>query len=307
MLFYRRAFSGASDVQAMLALAAAFPADNLHIVDLPYRFSSWALDDPANVGLWVDAEGQLLAWAVMQTPFWTVDDVCYPGAPHLVPHILAWADGRAQQMLQADKGLPCWVTMAFAGQTERIRALEEAGFTCQADVGEDSWSKVLMRRPAQAPVAEYSLPEDFAIRPLAGESEVAAYVALHRAVFESRSMTEAWRARTLRWPEYVPDVDLVVVAPDGRLAGFCIGWLDPNIAGEIVGRIEPLGIHADFRHLGLGRAVLSECLQRLHRHGARYILVEADNYRDAALDLYESAGFRVSQDVLVFRKDYPGV
>ncbi len=171
-------------------------------------------------------------------------------------------------------------------------------------MGEDSWSKVLMRRPAQAPVAEYSLPEDFVIRPLAGESEVAAYVALHRATFESRSMTDEWRTRTLRWPEYVPDVDLVVVAPDGRLAGFCIGWLNHNIAGETVGQIEPLGVHADFRHLGLGRAVLSECLRRLYRCGARHILVETDNYRGAALDLYESVGFRGIQDVLVFRKDY---
>ena len=194
--------------------------------------------------------------------------------------------------------------MAFAGQTERIRALEEVGFSCQADVGEDSWSKVLMRRPAQAPVAEYGLPSGFTIRPLAGESEVDAYVALHQAVFESRSMTVEWRARTLRWPEYVPDVDLVVVSPDGSLSGFCVGWIDPNIAGEIVGRIEPLGIHADFRHLGLGRAVLSECLRRLYWHGANHILVETDNYRGAALDLYESVGFHVDRDVLVFRKDY---
>ncbi len=117
MSIHQRAFSGQADVQAMLALAAAYPAENLHIVDLPYRFSSWALDDPANVGLWVDAEGQLLAWAVMQTPFWTVDYVCHPGASHLLPYILAWADERARQMLQTEKGLPCWFAMAFAGQT----------------------------------------------------------------------------------------------------------------------------------------------------------------------------------------------
>jgi len=304
MMTQQLAFSGQSDAQAMLALAAAFPADNLHIVDLPYRFSSWALDDPANVGLWLDAEGPLLAWAVMQIPFWTVDCVCHPDAPHLLPHILAWADGRARQMLETENGLPCWFATAFAGQTGRIYALEEAGFACQADIGEDSWSQVLLRHPTPASIAEYSLPVGFTIRPLSGESEVAAYVALHRAVFESRSMTTAWRARTLCRPEYIPDADLVVIAPDGRLAGFCIGWLAPNVAGEAVGHIEPLGVHPDFRHLGLGRAVLSECLRRLYRCGAHHILVETDNYRGAALDLYESVGFRVDRDVLVFRKDY---
>jgi len=48
----QRRFGGAADIQAMTALARASAADNLHVVDLPYRFSSWALDDPANVGLW---------------------------------------------------------------------------------------------------------------------------------------------------------------------------------------------------------------------------------------------------------------
>lgn len=302
----QRAFSGQADVQAMSALAAAFPADNLHIVDLPYRCSSWALDDPNNVGLWIDAEGQLLAWAVMQTPFWTVDYACHPDALYLLPRILTWVDHRAHQMLQTGMGLPCWFAMVFADQTDRIRTLEEAGFSCQADVGEDSWSKVLLRRSAQVPFAEYNLPANFTIRSLAGEGEVGAYVALHRAVFESRNMTVEWRARTLRRPEYVPDVDLVAVVPDGRLAGFCIGWLNSNVAGEIVGQIEPLGVHADFRHLGIGRSILTECLRRLYRRGAHHILVETDNYRGAALDLYKSVGFRVIRDVLVFRKDYAG-
>jgi len=36
----QQVFSAASDVRAMLALAAAFPDDSVHVVDLPYRFSS---------------------------------------------------------------------------------------------------------------------------------------------------------------------------------------------------------------------------------------------------------------------------
>lgn len=49
----------------MEALALDFRADNLHVADLPWRFSSWALDDPQNVRLWTDADGRLLAWAVL--------------------------------------------------------------------------------------------------------------------------------------------------------------------------------------------------------------------------------------------------
>jgi mycothiol synthase len=301
----QREFSGETDKRAMIALAQAFPTDNLHVVDLPYRLSSWALDDPDNIGLWVNAEGQLLAWAVMQTPFWTIDYAYHPDTDmNLHQQVLAWAEHRARQVLDTPSGRPCWFAMVFANQMDRIRELEEAGFVSQADVGEDSWSKVLMQRSAQVSVADCALPAGCIIRPLAGESEVEAYVRLHRAVFESKNMTAEWRARTLRRPEYLSDLDLVAIAPDGRLAAFCVCWLNKNSEGRPSGQIEPLGVHTDFRKLGLGRAILSEGLRRLHLGGAHRVYVETDKYRDAALELYEAVGFRVIQDVLVYRKDY---
>jgi ribosomal protein S18 acetylase RimI-like enzyme len=307
MIIREARFSGDADAQAMAALSRAARAGHLHVTDLPYRFSSWAFDEPDNARLWSDADGRLLAWAVMQTPFWTIDYAIHPGAEgELHPRVLAWADGRARAVLDTASGRPSWFVNVFAGQAGRIRDLEAAGFACQSDVGEDSWSKVFMRRQSSEPAPDLSLPAGFVIRPLAGDGEVEAYVDLHRAVFESRNMTVAWRARTLRRPEYVPDLDLVAVAPDGRLAAFCVGWLDRD-AGEVVGQVEPLGARADFRRLGLGRAVLSECLRRMRGFGARRVFVETDNYRNAALDLYESAGFRAIRDVLVYRRDYGGV
>lgn len=304
----QRKFSGETDLQAMAALSHAAPAGNLHVVDLPYRFSSWALDYPDNIGLWVNAEGQLLAWAILQTPFWAIDyayDAYHLHADqNLHRQLVAWADSRARQILDTPGGRPRWYVNVFADQAGRLRDLEEAGFASQANVGEDSWSKVLMQRPAQMPVADCTLPAGFTIRPLRGESEVEAYVELHRAVFESKSMTVEWRARTLRRPEYLPDLDLVAVAPDGRLAAFCICWLDKSAEREISGQVEPLGVHEDFRHLGLGQAILSEGLRRLQLAGAKRMVVETDSYRNAAFNLYESVGFRVIQDVLVYRKDY---
>jgi len=301
----QRAFFGEPDVQAMMKLARAFSADNLHVVDLPYRLSSWALDDPDNIGLWVNAAGQLVAWAVMQTPFWTIDYVCDPGAGSDVhSQILTWADQRARQARDTPSGRPCWFVMAFATQTERIRDLESAGFASQADVGADSWSKVLMQRSAQMPVFDCASLPDFVIRPLAGESEVEAYVRLHRAAFGSENMTVEWRARTLRRPEYRSELDLMGVAPDGRLAAFCVAWLTSESEAQSSGHIEPFGVHQDFRRLGLGRAVLGEALRRLHRCGAHTVYVETDVQRTAAVELYESLGFQVTRKVSVYRKDY---
>jgi ribosomal protein S18 acetylase RimI-like enzyme len=197
-----------------------------------------------------------------------------------------------------------WFVGVFAHQAERIRDLEAAGFASQANVGEDSWSKVLLCRSADMPVPDYSLPAGFTIHPLAGENEVEAYVQLHRAVFESRNMTVEWRRRTLRRPEYRPDLDLVLAATDGRLAAFCVCWLDSDLEGEPSGQIEPLGVHKDYRGLGLGRAILSEGLRRLSLSGADRVYVETDQQRNAALGLYEEVGFRPMHEVLVYRKDY---
>ena len=161
-----------------------------------------------------------------------------------------------------------------------------------------------MRHAGQIPSDVRPLPDGFVIRPLAGEQEVAAYVELHRAVFQSKSMTIAWRQRTLARPEYIPGLDLVAVASDGRLAAFCICWLNRKSGEGISGQIEPLGVHEEFRKQGVGRCILTEGLRRLQEQGAQAIYVETDNYRNEAFTLYESAGFRVVQDVLVYRKDY---
>ncbi len=120
-------------------------------------------------------------------------------------------------------------------------------------------------------------------------------------------MTVEWRARTLRCPEHLSDLDLVAVAPDGSLAAFCVCWLDKNSDGGPKGQIEPLGVHEDYRGLGLGRAILCEGLRGLYTCGADGVYVETDNYRNAAMELYEAVGFRVIRDVLAYRKDYRGV
>ena len=305
MKIKQRAYAGAVDDQQMMALAHLLPADNVHVVDQPYRFSSWALDEPENTQLWVDEHGNIVAWVVMQTPFWSIDYACHPSVSDEVhPQLLAWADQRAQQLVGSGFGRPIWFVNVFVEQEQRIRDLEAAGFASQAHVAENPWSKVLMQQSAPTVDSSHTLPAGFAIRPLAGLREVAAYVDLHQTVFASKNMRVEWRTRTLQQSAYRPDSDLVVAAPDGRLAAFCVGWLHRGVDGSR-GQIEPMGVHPDFRSLGLGRAILAEGLRRLYAQGAQEVFVETDNYRDAAFALYESVGFRVARDVLVYRKDYP--
>ncbi len=266
----------------MLALANASVANNTHVVDWSYRFASWAFDDANNVALWVNDTDELIAWA----------------------------DARALAVVNTRFGRPLWFINVMIHQHERMRGLEAMGFANHADVDKGSWSNVLMalsplpfgerlKEGASRPTP--NLPLGFTICPLDGEREVDGYVALHRAVFESESMTAEWRRRTLAQPGYTPDLDLVLVAQDGSLCGFCVCWLDGDSRR---GQVEPMGIRADMQGKGLGKMLLSEGLRRLSAHSATEIFVETNNFRNAALVLYESVGFRVRHDILVYRKDY---
>lgn len=305
MQLIHRAFHGPDDWPLIAGVVHARPQDHPHVVDLPYRLCSWAFDDPANCAIWEDRNGQVMAWAALQTPFWCIDYALHPAAPPTtLPTVLAWADRRAQLLQSTPFARPIWFVNRFKGDAEQS-TLEAFGFVSQADVGENSWTKVLFRKEAQQHLTKPALPDGFQIRPLNGRSEIDAYVTLHRAVFQSESMTTAWRERTLCHPAYQPDCDLVLVDPHGQLAGFCIGWYAPTGPDQQpAGQIEPMGIRADVRGRGLGKALLLDCLDRLRSAGATALFVETDSDRDAAFRLYQSVGFHVVRDVIVYRKDY---
>jgi ribosomal protein S18 acetylase RimI-like enzyme len=276
----------------------------MHVVDLPYRLSSWGLDDPANSRLWFLPSGQLAAWAVLHLPFWTLDFTCEPALDELLlPEMLAWAERRALELRREPVNRECWFINVFADQAQRLALLTAAGWADQSDLGEDSWSKVWLRRPVDLPVRDYRIPPGFTIRPLGGQAEVAAYVDLHRATFGTKNMTLDWRRRTLQQPVYRPELDIVVEAPAGGLAAFCIGWLQ-QVDGHLCGQVEPLGCHPHYTRYALGRLALNEVLRRLLQAGVESLHVETDNYRNTALGLYEYMGFELERNVLVLRKDY---
>jgi mycothiol synthase len=305
MPLLQRTFGGPVDWAHMKAVIDAQPSEHLHVVDLPYRLCSWAFDEPANCALWEDAAGRVLAWAAFQSPFWSIDYALHPLAPpDCLPAILAWADQHARTIQGTLFARPCWFINGFTGHQDGP-VLEAAGFHSQADVGEDSWTKVLFERSTTPLPDQRALPEGLRIRVLGGPAKVDAYVALHRAVFGSENMTSGWRQRTLAHPDYLPQLDLVAVDADDRLAGFCVGWFTPHGPhGQPSGQIEPIGVREDMRGSGLGRALMAECLARLAAAGATSVFVETDNYRDAAFKFYTAMGFRIAQHVTVYRKDY---
>jgi ribosomal protein S18 acetylase RimI-like enzyme len=126
----------------------------------------------------------------------------------------------------------------------------------------------------------------------------------YRGDADKPEMTPDWRLRTLQNPDYHPQLDVIVAATNSNLVAFCIGWLDHHSGDETYEQMELLGCHPDCRKYALGRVALCESLRRLQQLGARQVILETDNYRNTAFRFYESLGFQVSKDILIYRKDY---
>ncbi len=281
-----RAPAGDADFSLITELIHAAPPLSRHLVDFPWRLSSPALQSADDARLWATADGTLVGFAAWQVWWATLDVYVHPGSQRrdVEAAVFDWA-ARHFQALDRERGypLPYWIE-AREDDAEGLALAERHGYHL-----DDADAYVMMSRALDEPLPTPVPPAGFTIRPLAGVGEVDAYVALHRRAFESTSMTAPWRARTLRMPPYRPQLDLVATAPDGQLAGFCVGWADLD---RRVAQIEPLGVDPAFQGQGVGRALLLETLRRFQAHGADLALVETEVSRSFARHAYEAVGFR---------------
>lgn len=84
---------------------------------------------------------------------------------------------------------------------------------------------------------------------------------------------------------YAPDRDRVIVAPDGSFAAFANAWWDPVAR---VGELEPMGVDADHRRLGLGQAVCFDAFRALAELGAEECLIFSSPGNAGSKALYAS-------------------
>jgi ribosomal protein S18 acetylase RimI-like enzyme len=215
--------------------------------------------------------------------------------------MLEWAQVRAREMAATGEGRPMWfisIPMACLKQRHELVAL---GFEDQSEVGDDSWSKALFELVDDSLLPPIEVPSGYQVRSLDTRSEIQAYVDLHRQVFQSENMTHGWRTNAIQMTDYINALDLAITSDDGEFCGFCVAWLRKLMSGKTVGQIEPLGVKGSHRGQKLSQSLLAEAIRRSRNRGARQIFVETDKQRAAAMAAYTSMGFRVAQNVLVYR------
>jgi ribosomal protein S18 acetylase RimI-like enzyme len=150
-------------------------------------------------------------------------------------------------------------------------------------------------------LVEAPIPDGFEVRELA-ETEIAKRAEAHRAVWlpwTDGNVSDDDYAYFMKLPGYQRDLDVVAVAPDGTIAAFVNGWIDPR---NRIGDFGPVGACPRYRRLGLTRAVLLECLRRMQRLGMERVIVSTGVSNTPAICLYESVGFRVVNQYIEYIK-----
>jgi ribosomal protein S18 acetylase RimI-like enzyme len=297
-----RPYRDDDDLQRIIELVTAATAADIersvfHVGDMLWgRYQNTVYDPRERIQLW-ERDDELVGFAWSYQP---------PALYSFQTHPRSWDQGviEPQMLVWAEQRLRDAIAGGLDKRTLSISALTKDRvwielLTAQGYVHTDEGSMLVMRQPLPTAQPITPLPDGFTVRAVGDEREWQARVDLHREVWHPSKVTlEAYqRLRTVAG--YRSELDLVVAAPDGTLAAYCICWLDPV---NRIGEFEPVGVRAAFRGQRLGRAVMQAGLQRLYEHGAQTATVYTYAGNPAAVALYRSTGFEVVDAVDLYRK-----
>ena len=273
-----------------------------HVGELAFHYFLIAchLDPQQHIRLWFDG-ARLVAYALLgEDPAFDVQ--AFPGYKWrgIEEQALRWAEDRVEELRRQDSER--WGGSLVSGSrqddTQRIAFLERQGFHYCGDFAE-----VNMLRTLDEPIAELSAPPGFQVRAVDEAGEHARRAAAHREVWlpwTDGNISDEDYARFMRLPGYERALDIVVVTPEGEIAAFVNGWLDPL---NRIGDFGPVGARPAYRRQGLTRLALLEGLQRMKRRGMVRACVSTNIANTAARGLYESVGFKVVNRYLDYGRD----
>ena len=182
---------------------------------------------------------------------------------------MRWVEGRLEALREEDpeRWKQALSTGVRADNADRIGFLERGGFEHGGTFDEVNYRMGLGggRRPYHEP--HIPLPEGWKVRPFGGEKELSERAEAHRRIWQpwtDGNVEAEDYARLTRLPGYRQELDIVAAGPDGRIAAYVNGWIDPV---NKIGDLGPVGCVEEYRRRGLTRAVICECLKRMEGDG----------------------------------------
>lgn len=158
-----------------------------------------------------------------------------------------------------------------------------------------------MRRPLEVRPDPAPLPPGVVLRPYQGEADDGEFLRVNNRAFVGHPENGDWTRedfaarRELGW--FDPD-DLLMAWQGERLVGFHWTKWHGHDSDEVpahgpVGEVYVLAVDPDAQGSGLGRSLLEVGLAHLHDRGCRLAVLYVDRASDAAVRLYERAGFAI--------------
>ncbi len=263
-----------------------------HVGELIFGFFMVAchLNPQEYIRLWHDDEGKLVGYAILgEDPSFDCQVLPEYEWSGIEVEALAWAETRLAGLRKHDPKR--WggnlVSGARQDNADRIAFLERHGFRFCGDFAE-----VNMLRSLDEPIPDPVVPIGCQVRAVAEADEISNRAAAQREVWHPwtvGNVSDEDYARFMRLPGYNRDLDVIAVTPDGVIAAYVNGWIDPI---NRIGDFGPVGALPAYRRQGLTRAVLLEGLRRMQMRGMDRVCISTGVSNTPALRLYESIGFK---------------
>lgn len=273
-----------------------------HVGEMLFNFFMLTchLNPQEYIRLWHDANGKLIGYAMLgEDPSFDYQILPEYEWRGIELEALDWAETRLVELRKNDPQR--WSGNLVSGARQdnamRIAFLEQNGFRYCGDFAE-----VNMIRSLDEPIPAYSLAAGFQVRELAEAGEISNRAAAQREVWYPWSVGEVSDedyARFMQLPGYHRDLDVVTETPDGVIAAYVNGWIDPI---NQIGDFGPVGALSAYRRQGLTRAALIESLRRMKVHGMNRVCISTGISNTPARQLYESVGFTVVNQYLDYVK-----
>lgn len=273
-----------------------------HVGDLLFWFFMVAihLEPHRHIRLWHAGE-KLIGYAMLgEDPSFDVQVHPHYAWRGIEEQALEWAETFLGELRQGDPGK--WAVQLVSGarrdDSQRMEFLERHGFRQGGE-----FSEVNLLRELDSPIPEPVIPPGCQVRAVR-QAELAERAEVQREVWQPWTVGNVSAedyAKFMQLPGYDQALDIVTVAPDGKIAAYVNGWNDPV---NKIGDFGPVGARPAYRRQGLAKAALQECLRRMQAQGMQRVSVSTNNL--PAQRLYEAVGFRVVNEFIEYVKPNPG-
>jgi GNAT superfamily N-acetyltransferase len=234
-----------------------------------------------NAQLWFDAFEELAGFAISENGDSGFAIIIAEGYRFFFEQILDWVLGNWGNRRS------CFSTEITERQTTEVSILERFGFRLGSTFYTRRFDLTMQ------PVERFPLKQGFVIVDMLTHPNYREQRLLRAEAFSGKSaLTEEELRRHLEFynythegPIYHPQCDLCVMAEDGRFVAGCEALIDARNAEA---DIERVCTHSGYRRRGFARAVIQECLCRLHNMGMRNAYITG--YSPEAIALYGSLG-----------------